>query len=401
MDFVGLIQKFPVNRPLSNWEINRQLRPYESKTDKPRGLISVIKMNSTYLECVDKFFANKGFLSAFGITASAMITFVLMFSTFGIAFKWSSISPGSRGEALFAIIASSIMCSGALILFLKMTLSKELFRFTHYPIRFNRRNRMVYVTRLDGTVMAESWDKLFFTERVGGGEWEIRGHRLAEDGITVLETFALPVITTSKNPYRFAFWEFVRRYMEDGPQKLMTRVEWTIDVSERREGFWQGFRFHYIDAASLLGDFAFILFPVILWYAAGRWIAMRTSKIPRWPQELEAQCRIDPNDPYVMDQDRPPQRVDPLDDSSDEDSGDQTTVIIPVAPSESLHEAVWNGNWGTARRLLQQGAEVNQVNPEGKTALDLARARGDKVIIDLLLTHGATDRQASQGTPPA
>jgi hypothetical protein len=35
------------------------------------------------------------------------------------------------------------------------------------------------------------------------------------------------------------------------------------------------------------------------------------------------------------------------------------------------------------------------------TALDLARARGDKVIIDLLLTHGATDRQAPQETPPA
>jgi hypothetical protein len=68
----------------------------------------------------------------------------------------------------------------------------------------------------------------------------------------------------------------------------------------------------------------------------------------------------------------------------------------PVAPPVSLHDAVWNGSWGTAKRLLQQGAEVNQVNPKGKTALDIARARDDKQIIDLLLTYGATDHRTSQ-----
>jgi hypothetical protein len=36
----------------------------------------------------------------------------------------------------------------------------------------------------------------------------------------------------------------------------------------------------------------------------------------------------------------------------------------PVAPPVSLHDAVWNGSWGTAKRLSQQGAEVNQANPE-------------------------------------
>ncbi|MDR2207446.1 MAG: ankyrin repeat domain-containing protein [Azoarcus sp.] len=291
----------------------------------------------------------------------------------------------------------SVMCLGTVIFFVKRLLSKELFRFTHYPIRFNRKNRMVYVTRLDGTVMAESWDKLFFTEGVGGDSRDIRGHRLAEDGITVLETFALPIVTSTKNPYRFAFWEFVRRYMEDGPGKLMTRVEWTIDVSERREGFWQGFKFRYIDAASGIRDFAFILFPVILWYAAGRWIAMRTSKIPRWPAEVEAECQTESNDPYVIDEDHPPKKVDWFDDMGEDRLDD---FGVSAAPPESLHDAVWNGKWGTAKRLLQQGAEVNQVNPEGKTPLDIARAHGDKLIINLLLTYGATDHQASQETPP-
>ena len=33
----------------------------------------------------------------------------------------------------------------------------------------------------------------------------------------------------------------------------------------------------------------------------GRWIAMRTSKIPQWPQWVEEACVIDPNDPYNRD----------------------------------------------------------------------------------------------------
>ncbi|MCW5617523.1 MAG: hypothetical protein KIT32_20580, partial [Rhodocyclaceae bacterium] len=33
----------------------------------------------------------------------------------------------------------------------------------------------------------------------------------------------------------------------------------------------------------------------------GRWIAMQTSKVPKWPQEIEEACRIEPGDPWVRD----------------------------------------------------------------------------------------------------
>jgi len=48
--------------------------------------------------------------------------------------------------------------------------------------------------------------------------------------------------------------------------------------------------------------FMIILAPVVFLCAIGRWIAMRTSKIPQWPEEIVAESQIDPNDPYIRDE---------------------------------------------------------------------------------------------------
>lgn len=56
---------------------------------------------------------------------------------------------------------------------------------------------------------------------------------------------------------------------------------------------------------------------------------------------------------------------------------------------ESLTGASWCGKWSTVNSLIVNGADVNQKNNSGNSALDLARARGDKEIVRLLLTHHA------------
>jgi hypothetical protein len=57
---------------------------------------------------------------------------------------------------------------------------------------------------------------------------------------------------------------------------------------------------------------------------------------------------------------------------------------------DTLTGAAWNGDLSIVKLLLEGGVDVNQVNSKGQTALDLARARGDKQLINLLLSHGAT-----------
>jgi ankyrin repeat protein len=53
----------------------------------------------------------------------------------------------------------------------------------------------------------------------------------------------------------------------------------------------------------------------------------------------------------------------------------------------------------TVRTLINRGADVNATMPDGTNALGLARLRGDKQIVDLLLAAGAHDSAERPGPP--
>jgi hypothetical protein len=60
-----------------------------------------------------------------------------------------------------------------------------------------------------------------------------------------------------------------------------------------------------------------------------------------------------------------------------------------LEPSETLIEAIQRGSWASVRRQLEAGADPNSSTAEGQTALDVARHKGDKMIVDLLVSKGA------------
>jgi len=72
-----------------------------------------------------------------------------------------------------------------------------------------------------------------------------------------------------------------------------------MDVADRRESFGKGMKCLELE----LGSLAILALPLTLFNAIGRMFAMLMSKIPQWPNEVEVQCQIDPNDPYLRDQD--------------------------------------------------------------------------------------------------
>lgn len=302
MDYYGLYPKYKINRPLNDKERKCQLCQNNSvelkSNDKLISDISVIKINSVYLEVVDKYFGQKGFASvfaAFGICIlSYMIVAMVVISITRDRFDWSDI---------WFLLVLSIPVIPVLLLCI-FILRTEWFAWTHYPIRFNRKEQLVHVHRLNGTVFTVPWGEVFFTTGLSHAKgptkaWYISGHVLADDGITVMETFCLPASHLIRKEL-LRHWEFIRRYMEEGPEAVVDAVDLCMPVDGRREGYTFGLLrllMNFSGSTILLFP---LTFPICLVLSISRYIAMQTSKIPVWPPEVEAQCQIDPHDPINL-----------------------------------------------------------------------------------------------------
>jgi hypothetical protein len=298
MDYVGLYRRFPINRDLTRDERAQQLRQGIRLEVEPAYQLSVIRSNSTYLELVDKFYPWKGlgttFLFSIIATCLGVIGFVLIETI---------QSSGQPDELPLWFLLFTIGLFGAVIAIMVWLLKKESFAYTHYPIRLNRSTRTIHVFRVDGTVLSVKWNDVFFClTHAGQGFWNIVGHVLDKDGKTVKETFPLPVFNGGSEVQRDQlrqYWEFVRRYMEEGPKDAAQRVEFLIPVANRRETLAEGFhRIHAEGGSNIITSIIFATLAVIA--APGRWFAMRTSKIPKWPAEIESSCRVSADDPFAI-----------------------------------------------------------------------------------------------------
>ena len=177
----------------------------------------------------------------------------------------------------------------------------EAFRWTHYPIRLNRKNRMVYVFRPDGTVLSTPWDDLFFTRYFNKNmsRWQLHAHVLESDKTTVKETIVFRNASGSEEGL-LEIWEHMRSYMEEGPQRPFEYTNYCLPIGDRREPFWFGFLCFQMNITGWpIGQM--LLAPIFFLFAIGRFIASHTSKLPVWPKEVEDSCVIEPNDPYVKD----------------------------------------------------------------------------------------------------
>ncbi|MDE1715988.1 hypothetical protein PWG14_26340 [Chromobacterium amazonense] len=294
MEFTGLIAPYPVNRPLLNDERDHQLKQKEKLNTELYHQLSVIEINSNWVEVVDKHFFDKG-------TITTVSLFVIISYIFGsLLFGFMAMQAIWHGE-WGALITLLPIAMAAFFGFFIYRMAKKEINYTHYPIRFNRKTRMVHVFRQDGTVLSVKWDKVFFTQiPVTYGMWDMVGHVLDEDGVTVRETFGLPACAMGSWGRERAkgYWEFIRRYMEEGPASVSDVISGCLPIKDKKETL--AFSFERIAAS--LGSYLnpFILFYYIFY--PGRMIAMHFSKIPQWPAEIEAQCpRLDGHDPFFRD----------------------------------------------------------------------------------------------------
>jgi Family of unknown function (DUF6708) len=308
VDYYGLLQKYKLNRPLRDEEQELQLRQKRRLDVDPVYFSSTIRLNSTYIEVADKFYAAKGFAASVALILISLNGALLLLAGY-VFFELGLMSDRyDRNVGIFGGVFLAVLDCCMLAVLLRGLL-KEAFCYTHYPIRLNRRTRMVHLFRFNGTVLSVPWDTLFFTvgrcnRFFGIQTWDVRAHILDVDGATVRETFSLAMASESQGDV-LVYWEYIRRYMEDGPAAVISRTPVYLPISERRETWRFGLMRLVLDGPWIVVLVAMLPFHFLV--SLGRWFAMRTSKIPVWPKEIENVCRVEPNDQYARDaHDNPP-----------------------------------------------------------------------------------------------
>lgn len=299
MDTTGLGRRFPVNRPITQDERDRQLRQKQRLDVKLVPGLTVINMNSTYIQCVDRWYGDRGFLAMLGMVCAIFCLYAC------ITLLWLVVSGDVPNEgSLWPVIFVSTGWFAAIGAAAVHLARRELFRWTCYPIILDRKGRMVHVFQLDGTTLSISWDKVFFTmgrgKALGAANWDVRALVLAEDGNTVVNTFAFGVLSDIPEVVQ-GHWEFLRRYMEEGPASVISTIKFCMPVNGKRESAAVSRERIFANDAQLPASLRAVTSPFNFLHSLARSAVIYTSKIPVWPEEIMRTLPVAADDPYVKD----------------------------------------------------------------------------------------------------
>lgn len=298
MDQIGRFPKFRLGRPLSPEERRSRAVLDSYRQSRSAEFLTTIKMNSSYLELTDRCFCWRGTMTTVGLIFLGLGIFLLVGAVEASVDHW----PKNTGDKLLVIAGVSMpltMLLGSAYIFLKT----ELFNLTHNPIRLDRRNRLVHVFLYNKELLSVPWDEVVFCigdgNHIGGAEHDLRGHILADDQRTVKATFAFGHRSHDAGEIK-AYWKFIRHYMEKGPEELLAKIRYCQPIAEGREPAGWALNSYFRQ----LGPAFYLFFPIVLIFWGGRMLANYTSRIPRWPPDIEAKCAISPDDPYAVDASR-------------------------------------------------------------------------------------------------
>ena len=327
----GWLTRYKINRPLSKSELEGRL-DVRMPIHLPPMDSGLIKINSVFVECIERWFFQRGWGAMWGAPLIIMcVCFALVFGTTiynpppGIAVDFARIMFG-----WFATIVLSLFVIAIYVILL----GKDFFCYIHYPIRFNRINRKVYLFRHNkkNGVMTLDWDKVHWCvgrgRDVGHYIYELRGHVLDDDGI-VRYTFAVGQYCESHAGI-LQHWEALRLYMEESPAAL-PYPPLALSISTRPT-----FRNCMLLVISWFDGYQSIkMFLFSMLYGFFRWLALSTCREPRWPSEVEAECQIPINDPY---QRTAPMNVGEYPDFDEEDKRQQDEYVAFARAAAAAYE---------------------------------------------------------------
>jgi hypothetical protein len=310
--YSGWFQPFPHGERVSESEQGRQLfrdRAYAHSDNHG----SLIRFNATFIELIDRRFRQRGMVLT--LASSFAVALLLCFWAWA-AVKWGLSDRQGRSRLGTQLFFAGMFGGGAALI-CYLFLLKDFFTFVYYPIRFNRKTRMVHAFfgGREGDVVSVPWEAAFFHIGHSHGDEsflrDLRCHVRAADG-RILRTFAVGHYFDDDRKIE-DLWEFVRRFMEQGPEDVFEdptekarAVAPDLQVPRRRidlsvKTSWRNcFDWVVMAMPASWFDARHALSPLYAPLALCRWLVFKTCRPPAWPAAIEAESRIEEGDPFQL-----------------------------------------------------------------------------------------------------
>lgn len=286
----------------------------------PFHYFSVIKMNSTYLELCNRPYQFYGlisfiFIGVISIPLLFLPSFVLIDIIIDTVFKGNYFDISS---VIFVMLGFSILNFVIYKTGITLLKQKELKSYYYLPIRLNRKNKKVYVYQDTGEVKILDWEKLFvYVAPVdwlyGIRKYELRGAIIGQnDKVEYSFSFGGPSVEPSSVELCVSYWEFLKQYMQKGPEKfyidkdcLNTNSEWKLsycnDIDQKLESYGTS-------KSRIIDNYKFpaseLIWGLPIWYPwlwVRRYLIKHQAKIPLWNKEINEECKIEQDDPFIVD----------------------------------------------------------------------------------------------------
>ncbi|MFC3278943.1 DUF6708 domain-containing protein [Xanthomonas fragariae] len=261
----------------------------------PEDSLSLISFNSNFAEFVDRTFKIKGMSATAGAGAAVLFLALMSFFIASLIVR----DPGSAFENIFGfVMALFILSWGA---FFGKFISAMIFFLIHTIQCASAEMKAIFIfsTQRPWGVVTVPWgsDSVYF--HIGHGAQnknlrDLRCHILDEHG-WISGTYTVGHSTDDELRVREQ-WEFIRRYMELGPERAVDHpLDGVITLSVK-----PSWRNCYMWVCFAMGTNLFplrhALFPIYGLLTLTRWLTFKTCKEPVWPKEVQAGCAIQPND---------------------------------------------------------------------------------------------------------
>ncbi|WP_342624365.1 DUF6708 domain-containing protein [Pseudomonas alkylphenolica] len=275
--------------------------------------MSLYTHTNTYIDVRTPNDEKRGLITLIAGGAGAAFTFMLMISLYFAGIHYLALFVGTEERLsildYFILGVTPAIPTVSLYYYVKYVLPYlrlEAFTARRLIVRFNRITRKVYLLRPKhlGGVVALDWDtaevcidpNMSELDGVGGFVmlgWNKETNSVRDADGNLKDDFEITMVgkPTRNGSELLAFWEYIRRYMEEGPeaapkpQKLIGKFPWP----------WRSFmavwqldsRFFKTPQLWIFVLVYSLLLPLITIHAIGHWISLLLCYEPKFPRIIE------------------------------------------------------------------------------------------------------------------